>query len=176
MTAALTTALDDWRSGPGGALALRWTRPETWHLTLQFLGDWPEGRITELKTALGTVRDPASFSLRPGGLGGFPHLKNPRVLFLHMAADGKAARLADRVRTVVNTTWPQGPQDNRTFRSHLTLARIQERLPGSDLKYLQDLRLDNLPPVAVEGFNLVASELFREGPRYTTLAFFALRK
>jgi 2'-5' RNA ligase len=176
LAAALTTALDDWRSGPGGGSAVRWSRPETWHLTLQFLGDWPEGRIAELKTALEPVRDPAVFHLRPGGLGGFPNLKSPRVLFLHMAADGQATLLADRVRTVVNTTWPRGPQDNRAFRSHLTLGRIQERLPRSDLKYLQDLKLDHLPPVDVKGFSLVASELRREGPRYTTLAFFGLRK
>jgi 2'-5' RNA ligase len=176
LTAALTTALDDWRSGPGGGVAVRWTRPETWHLTLQFLGDWPEDRIAELKTALEAVSDQTGFPLRPGGVGGFPNLKSPRVLFLHMASEGQATLLAERVRAVVNHTWPRGPQDNKAFRSHLTLGRIRERLPRGDLKLLQDLKLGNLPTVAVKGFSLVASELRRGGPRYTTLASFALRK
>ena len=34
---ALSTALDPWRHLDG----LRWTLPEQYHLTLQFLGDWP---------------------------------------------------------------------------------------------------------------------------------------
>lgn len=176
LTAALTTTLDEWRAGPGGGVAVRWTRPETWHLTLQFLGDWPADRIAALKTTLEAVSDQPGFPLKPGGLGGFPNLKSPRVLFLHMASGGQAALLAERVRAIVNSTWPRGPQDNKAFRSHLTLGRIRERLPLDDLKLLQDIKLGNLPAVDVKGFRLVASELRRAGPRYTTLASFALRK
>ncbi len=176
LTTALTTALDGWRAGPASRLAVRWTRPETWHLTLQFLGVWPADRLEVLKTALETVCGQPAFTLTPGGIGGFPDLKSPRVLFLHMDDDGQAARLAGRVRAIVNDTWREGPQDNRAFRGHLTLARIRGRLPRSDVNLLQELKLDSLPPVFVEGFSLVASELRREGPRYTTLAYFALRK
>jgi len=176
LTSAVTRALDDWRTGPAGRLPVRWTPPETWHLTLQFLGDWPTDRLSTLKTALAAVCAQPGFSLTPGRIGGFPGLKSPRVLFLHMEDDGQAVRLADRIRTIVNDTWRQGPQDKRAFRCHLTLARVRERLPKSDLDLLQELKLDDLPPVFVEGFSLIASELRREGPRYTTLAFFALRK
>ncbi len=176
LTAAVTTALDEWRTGPMGSLPVRWTRPETWHLTLQFLGDWPADRLEGLQTALEAARGQSVFSLTPGRVGGFPDLKSPRVLFLHMEDDGPAARLAGSVRTIVNNTWGQGPQDNRAFRAHLTLARIRMKLSRSDLNLLQELKLDGLPDVAVEGFSLVASELRREGPRYTTLAFYALRK
>jgi 2'-5' RNA ligase len=176
LSAAVTTALDDWRVGPASRIPVRWTRPETWHLTLQFLGDWPEDRLAELKPALEATHDQPAFSLKPGRIGGFPDLKSPRVLFLHMDDNGEAARLADRVRTIVNETWPQGPQDNRAFRSHLTLARTRVLLTRSDINLLQGLKLDSLPTVFVEGFGLVSSELRREGPRYTTLGFFALRK
>jgi 2'-5' RNA ligase len=176
LTAAVTTALDDWRAGSASRLAVRWTRPETWHLTLQFLGDWPADRLAELKTALKAACDQPAFPLTPGRIGGFPDLKSPRVLFLHMDDDGEAARLAGRVRAIVNETWREGPQDNRAFRGHLTLARIRTRLAPSDINLLQELKLDGLSPVFVEGFSLVASELRREGPRYTTLAFYALRK
>jgi 2'-5' RNA ligase len=175
-TVALTTALDDWRTGPGGLVSVRWTRPQTWHLTLQFLGDWPGDRLTELETALGTLESQPAFSLTPGLVGGFPNLKSPRVLFLHMVDDGHASCLAAGVRAVVDATWGQGPQDYRPFRCHLTLARIRERLPQADIKLLQEMKLDVLPPVLVEGFSLVASELRKQGPRYTTLAKFALRK
>lgn len=176
LTGAVTTALDAWRSGPGGDLPLRWTRPETWHLTLQFLGNWPADRLEELKTALSEVQDQVSFSVTPAGVGGFPSLQSPRVLFLHMAAEGQAALLAGRVRTVVGETWPDGPQDNRPFRGHLTLARIKTKLSRSDINLLKDLDLGELPAVPVPGFYLMASELQSTGPRYTELAFYALRK
>jgi len=174
--AEVTTALDDWRAGPAGRLPVRWTLPETWHLTLQFLGVWPEDRLAGLKTALEAVRGQSAFSLTPGRIGGFPDLKSPRVLFLHMADDGQTARLAGRVRSIVGDTWREGPQDNRAFRGHVTLARIRSRLSRSDINLLQELKLDGLPPVAVEGFSLMASELLPEGPRYTELAFYDLRK
>ena len=31
---------------------LAWTRPEAWHLTLMFLGDWPPARLPDLGGAL----------------------------------------------------------------------------------------------------------------------------
>ena len=174
--AEVTTALDDWRAGPAGRIPVRWTLPGTWHLTLQFLGDWPEDRLAGLKTALEAVRGQSAFSLTPGRIGGFPDLKSPRVLFLHMADDGQAARLAGRVRSIVGDTWREGPQDTRVFRGHVTLARIRSRLSRSDINLLQELKLEGLPPVGVEGFSLMASQLPPQGPRYTELAFYGLRK
>jgi 2'-5' RNA ligase len=176
LTAAVTTALDGWRAGPGADLPVRWTRAQTWHLTLQFLGDWPADRLAVLKTALAQVSGQAPFTLTTAGLGGYPNLKSPRVLFLHMAAEGQAARLAGQVRAVVNETWSDGPQDNRPFRGHLTLARIKAELSRPDVNLLQDLKLGELPGVPVDGFSLMASELEPTGPRYTELAFYALRK
>jgi 2'-5' RNA ligase len=176
LTEALSTVLDDWRGGPGGRLPLRWTRPVTWHLTLQFLGEWPDDRLATLQSALAAGEYGAPFTLLPGELGGFPHLGSPRVLFLHLEGEGRAARLASRVRATVSETWPTGPQDNRGFRSHLTLARTRSRLSRPELNLLQDLKLNDLPPIPVEGFSLISSELRPTGPRYTELAAFALRK
>jgi len=176
LTAAVTTALDAWRSGPGGRMPLKWTRPETWHMTLQFLGDWPLDRVAALQTALEAARDQSAFTLTPGGIGGFPYLHSPRVLFLHMGDGGASAQLAGRLRAIVGETWGPGPLDNKPFRGHVTLARIKARLSRSEVNLLQELTLGDLPPVFVEGFSLVASELRREGPRYSTVASFALRK
>jgi 2'-5' RNA ligase len=176
LKAALTPQLDAWRDGPLGRLDMRWVRPEAWHLTLQFLGDWPENRLKLLKTALEAAQDQPAFPLPVGMVGGFPNLKSPRVLFLHMEDDGQTGELTARVRGIVNESWRSGPQDNREFRCHLTLARIKTRLPGADVKMLQNLALKGLPPVLVEGFRLMRSELQPQGPRYTELAFYPLRK
>ena len=56
--AALSRRVDPWRD----RIPVKWTRPETWHLTLQFLGEWPAERLEALQERLfglidGTVPD-----------------------------------------------------------------------------------------------------------------------
>jgi 2'-5' RNA ligase len=173
---ALTTILDGWRAGPAGALPVRWTRPENRHLTLQFLGDWPESRLADLRRALRAMALPQPFTLVPGELGGFPNLSAPRVLFLHLGGGGRAEQLANTVRDCTAECWPDGPQDTRAFRAHLTLGRVKTRLTRGERNVLRDLKLGPLPEIPVEGFSLVVSELRPDGPRYSELDFFALRK
>jgi len=176
LTAELTTVRDRWRDGPLGHLPLRWTDPGSWHLTLQFLSDWPETRLEGLKKALEAGTFPEPFVLHPGKLDAFPSLDAPRVLFLHMGDDGQIAALAARVREIVAGVWGDGPQDTRAFRPHLTLARIREKLPQDGLKLLKNMELENLPPVPVEGFRLMTSLLRPQGAQHVEQAYFALRK
>ena len=176
LAGALTTVLDGCRAGPAGTLPVRWTRPDNWHLTLQFLGDWPESRLAELQKALRASATPQHFTLVPGELGGFPNLSAPRVLFLQLGGGGRAEQLAKTVRDCTAECWPDGPQDTRAFRAHLTLGRVKVRLSFGERNIVRDLKLGPLPEISVEGYSLVGSELRPDGPRYTELGFFALRK
>ncbi len=170
--AALSSRLDE------GArrLPLRWTGPATWHLTLQFLGEWPGERLEALQRALPGAADRAPHRLRPGGLGAFPNLSRPRVLFLHMEDDGRTAALARDLRSIVAATWPEGPQDTRPLRAHLTLARVKAPLDGATINTLRGIDLSGLPEVMVDGFALVASELGAGGPQHRDLGFWRMRK
>jgi 2'-5' RNA ligase len=168
----LSARLDPWRR----RLAVRWTRPSTWHVTLQFLGDWPPRRQESLLAALPDAGATAPFTLRPTGPGAFPDRRRPRVLFLHLDGDGRDAELAGHLRDIVARTWPEGPQDTRPYRSHLTLARIRKPLDRKEVKILDDIDLSGLPEFSVEGFSLVGSELRPEGSRYRDLGFWRLRK
>lgn len=168
----LTTRLAPWT----GRLGVRWTRPETWHLTLAFLGEWPAERVEPLVAGLEEAIEAEPLLLLPGGLDGFPDLRRPRVLFVQMRDDGSLAALAARVRSAVDRTWPEGPQDRRPFRPHLTLARIRRPLDLEEVKSLPNIDLSGLPEVTVERLQLVRSELRPGGPRYTDRAVFRLRK
>jgi 2'-5' RNA ligase len=65
---------------PPGCIS--WTRPESLHLTLRFLGDVPEARIEELKAALvGAMSSHYALELTCEGLGCFPNLRFPRILW-----------------------------------------------------------------------------------------------
>lgn len=170
--AALSSRLDAVRR----AVPAAWTRPEGWHLTLQFLGEWPAPRLAALQEALDGIDPGAAFVLRPGGLGAFPDLVRPRVLFLHLADDGQTAALAGRVRAAVAAAWPDGPQDRKALRPHLTLARVRQPLGLEHLKLLSGSDFEGLPEIPVEGFALVASVLGAGGARYRELAFWRVRK
>ncbi len=170
--AALTPQLDLLRAQADRA----WTPSRHWHLTLHFLGDWPAERSSALQTALAAQVLPREFVVTPGGLGVFPEHGSPRVLFLHMAGDGQLARLAAAAREIVNRTWPDGPQDNRPFRGHLTLARARGASATNAFNSLVGRDLGLSCALAVTGFSLVSSELGARGARHRQVAYFALRK
>lgn len=157
-------------------VAVRWTAPRTWHLTLQFLGDWPAGRLEDLRSRLCELVMDRPPPLVPAGWGGFPDLRRPRVLFLQFGGSEPIADLARRVRTASEAAWPAGPQDTRPAHPHLTLARVREPLEAAQIKSILDIDLGGLPHLPVERFSLLASDLRPQGARHTELATYGLRK
>lgn len=65
-----------------GRSALRWVGPDQLHLTLAFLGEVPESRATMASQALCRPLHESCFEMGFGGLGLFPPLGAPRVLWL----------------------------------------------------------------------------------------------
>ena len=168
----LSTQLDAWR----GQLNIAWSRPRTWHVTLDFLGEVPPARVDALNEALLDESElHAPFEALPGDLGAFPNLKAPRVLFLHMDSGGALERLAAGIRDRIDAVLPDGEQDRRKpFRAHLTVARIKRPLATSQRRMLSEVALAPWEPLAMRDFRLVRSELLPGGPRYTDLSVFPL--
>jgi RNA 2',3'-cyclic 3'-phosphodiesterase len=162
----LDTRLDTIRE----RVRIAWTRPPAWHLTLAFLGDWPADRREALRKALwARVCDHAPFPIQPGGVGAFPSLRRPRVLFLHIDGGDPLRVLAHDVRAAVDEAWPGGPQDRKDFRPHLTLARVKRPLQGTEPALLGTLDPGIWAPFPVERVQLMASERRHEGARYTVV-------
>src|SRR5574341_748593 len=63
--------------------AVRWTRPESIHLTLQFLGDVAPGQVEAVAAALrGACAGQPPFSFHLKELGVFPNPGRPRVVWI----------------------------------------------------------------------------------------------
>jgi len=163
----LDTRLDTVRR----AVPIAWTRPQAWHLTLMFLGEWSAQRAAPLAAVLqaAVAACPAPV-ITPGGVGAFPDWRRPRVLFLHLEGGARLEHLAGAVRGAVDAVWPEGPQDRRAFRPHLTLARIKRPLPAARRAILADLDLGPWPAFTPGAAHLLASELHPGGARYTEVA------
>lgn len=123
LRAALTTL-------PHGDPALRWCRPETWHVTLAFLGDVPDDGLDDLKERLGRAaarNTPMELALAGGGhFGG-------RTLWTGVQGDrDRLGRLAESVNSVARRCHIK--VDERPFRPHLTLARVRDSGNGNSHK------------------------------------------
>jgi len=116
-------------SMPGSRL--RWTAPDSWHITLQFLGNAAEEQLECLKARLGEVRATA-FPIQLGALGCFDRAG---VFFADVMVTPELAALE---RSVVAATSPCGfAAETRPFHPHITLARAKGHGRRPELRALE---------------------------------------
>jgi 2'-5' RNA ligase len=62
---------------------IRWVKAANLHLTLRFLGNIPEESVPSLAESIrGNVEGLKPFDMSLSGLGGFPNLRRPRVIWV----------------------------------------------------------------------------------------------
>jgi 2'-5' RNA ligase len=147
-----------------------WTRPEGIHLTLKFLDEVPEERISEITAALQqAVEGRGRFRLTVAGIGVFPHERNPRVVWIGVSGElDKLRRLQVRVEEQMVRLGFQ--QEDRRFTPHLTLGRIKHLLlRGSWMRALEGVKDITLPGFEVTAISLMKSELQPTGAVYTEI-------
>jgi RNA 2',3'-cyclic 3'-phosphodiesterase len=105
----------------GQILGVRWIAKENIHLTLKFLGPIEEQSIEPISRALeGAVRPFSRFTINAKGLGVFPGIKRPRILWVGLEG-GAVAALASAVESALE---PLGfAPEARSFKPHLTVGR-----------------------------------------------------
>ena len=166
---AVAEYLDRVRAAVDG---VAWTRSDQLHLTLKFLGDVPASRVPEIAARLGdALQALPACTLEVAGIGAFPNLARPQVLWVGVRALG-LARLSDVVET---SCAAEGfPRETRPFRPHVTLGRIRTRArriaPDLALLVRDGDRTFGASPVG--GVTLFRSQLGAGGARHAVLAEF----
>jgi len=149
---------------------IRWVKPGNIHLTLKFLGDIDEKNIGNIvKQMEGACAAYPFFDLAISGIGVFPHLKSPRVLWagiqsvdileeLHRAIDHGMASLGFK---------PEG----RKFAPHLTLGRFRS-LKGREalIEKIELHKNDQFGLIDVRSILLMRSDLSPAGAQYSRIA------
>lgn len=164
-------ALQKRLSGPTQR-AVRWSAADKLHLTLRFLGDTPAGKVNGLSAALrAEVRAYPPCVLEIGGLGAFPTLRRPRVVWVGVRADAQLLRLQKGLEAAV-VALGFAPEP-RPFSPHLTLARIAPEASAAALAEISQT-LGNLPPLGLGSLTVTQVHLYRsdlrpEGAVYTVL-------
>lgn len=122
LEAAVAPLRDEWTT-------LRWTQRQLWHLTAAFFGDVFEERVSELSARLqrAAARHVVP-ALRFSGGGGFSRPARANVVYV--GVDGSLRQL----HALADSCSAAGRRiglalEERTYRPHLTLARVKGRSP-----------------------------------------------
>ena len=152
-------------------LRVKWSAVDDIHLTLKFLGDISPEDVDPACAALAAASRPfAPFPLRASGVGVFPNIRRPRVLWTGLA--GQVDRLAAFQRAIDRRLGELGhPEDERRFTGHLTLGRFKGHQDPDVLidimKTCSDMTSDAF---AVDSVSVFKSDLKPSGPVYTPLS------
>lgn len=103
----------------------KWITEDQIHLTLKFLGNICEGDVQKISDALsGVSNNFNSFMINFSGIGAFPNLNHPAVIWL--GVDKGADYLKTLAEGIENELEKSGfAREAREFQPHLTLARIR---------------------------------------------------
>jgi 2'-5' RNA ligase len=138
---------------------VRWTDPDTLHVTLAFIGDVDNGVFKDAMEALSHVHT-RPFPLELQGLGHFPPRGPIRQLWVGVRPEPELDRLQRRVARALADVGVK--LDKRKFTPHVTVARFRAPPPIK------------LPPTTVSDFHLYSSWLSRGGPHYEIEASYEL--
>jgi 2'-5' RNA ligase len=151
------------------AAHLKWSAVYNLHLTLKFIGEWPEEKLPELEAALRTIPPRQAFPAELKGLGWFPNPHHPRVFWVGLQGGDDLTAL---VRDTEGALAPLGvAKDDRAFAAHLTLARIKDPVPLEPLrKAIAQLESMEFGSFLADRFHLYRSQPGSAGSIYTKLS------
>lgn len=137
---------------------IKWSPLDNLHITIKFIGQWPESRLQELDDALTSLLPRQEFEAEVKELGWFPNERSPHVLWAGVQGGDALLKLA---RETDETLAGLGiPKEERSFAPHLTLARIKNPVPLGRLRQ----RVQELKPASLGTFPVAQFALYRSDP------------
>jgi len=157
---------------------VRWVPVENMHLTLKFLGDVSVSNIELLQKILrkvGALHSACEISV--GGVGAYPKIQKPRVLWIGLEAPPELYALQ---KAVEGETEKLGySREDRPFSPHLTIGRVQKNASPQEIARLVDVldaaSVGFLGAARIREVHLYRSDLRPGGAIYTSLFSAPLR-
>jgi len=149
---------------------VKWVSPEKIHLTLKFFGSIEESKVDEI---IGDIEEPVRlappFSLNVRGMGAFPHLKNPRVIWMGLI-DERGVLVPFQKELEGRLEKAGFAPEKRSFQPHLTLGRMNSSRGKDELIWrIEKHQEEEFGGFEVERVVLFKSDLRPTGPIYTAL-------
>ena len=150
-----------------------WTRPESWHLTLRFLGDGVSPAfVSRFAEDVGTAAlETVPGEILAGPPAVFPERGRARVLGVGFAPSPgleSISNLARRAEEAVVRL--RSPAEDRPFHAHVTFTRIRESWPEEAVEeYRREVAAWTFPPWLARSCVLFESRLGPDGAVHTPL-------
>lgn len=146
---------------------MRWAPPENIHLTLKFLGEVEDERVSEVSAAVDrAVSEFDVFQLVAGGFGAFPSLRRPQVLWSGVEPNPTLRSVQDQLEGALAGLG--FAREKRSFHPHLTLARAKRGARASQFRGLSELvgKIEYTDRFEVWAIDVMRSQLTRSGALY----------
>uniref|UniRef100_A0A7C4B908 RNA 2',3'-cyclic phosphodiesterase n=1 Tax=Thermofilum pendens TaxID=2269 RepID=A0A7C4B908_THEPE len=157
-------------------LKAKFVEPENLHITLRFVGEIPAEKVEVLRQKLRETHY-KRFSMLIKGVGAFPSISRPRVLWLGVEeGSAELSQLASLVSRTVDSLKlgiPQGSEEG-SFTPHLTIARLKAPPPPEARRIMESLAEAVFGRQNVDTFYLFKSDLTPRGPLYTVIERYVL--
>ena len=142
------------------------TRVDQIHFTLQFLGEIDDTKCEQVRDLLNKISF-SQFDVSLKNVGGFPNLKNPRVIWIGIEKDGakKLTDLANEIGTKLTTI---GFEKDKKFKPHLTVFRVKKRIENIS-SIMSDFETMKFGTESISKIKLKKSVLSPKGPEYSDL-------
>lgn len=140
--------------------------PQNLHFTLQFLGETSEDNVEKIRHALKSIEF-SKFKINFQGVGAFPSIRSPRVIWIGVDADGGnfLKQLASKVEKVL---LPLGFSQDKPFKSHITVFRIKNKVNNVS-KELKKFEFNDFGSQVISTIKLKQSILTPQGPLYSDI-------
>ncbi len=147
---------------------VRWEREHKLHITLKFLGNVEHSVAKSASAIVGNItKEHSVMNMRSTGLGGFPNLKRPRVLYIGLSENQHLAKLHSDLENGLEQAGFE--KEKRIFTPHVTIGRVKNRaLIKGDIITMDEVEFD------ITNIAVVESKLSNSGSEYTNLAQFNL--
>ena len=134
------------------------------HITLAFLGDTDRKLLSKVCDSLESeLNGFGPFDLVSKGVGAFPDLRNPRVVWIGIEDSKRLTELASTVRKVLDGLGAD--YDKKRFSPHITVARVNRRTDVTDLaERYGDAEFCSF---TCDSVNVMTSVLSPEGAKHT---------
>lgn len=139
------------------------TFPDSFHITLKFLGDVPLEAVSKIKSVLDKV-EMKDVQFSTGQIGAFPDKKNPKVVWVSVQPTYQIEQLQKSIDEALSPLFPK----EQSFVPHITLARVKAI---RDPVFIE--KLDQVKPAqkvfTLSWFQLTESTLTPKGSIYRSL-------
>jgi len=149
---------------------VRWLDPESYHLTLKFLGNVRPETVPVVEAVVDRVAGATpTFPLAIRGFGAFPTIRRPRVLWVGVEPVPALRCLKQDLEWALADHGFE--RETRAFHPHVTLGRADEDQGAGVFRGLDEMAADlgYKGKVKAGTVDLMRSHLSRQGARYSVL-------